>query len=63
MLSHHSFGGEYSFSLRSRRRDWIQSNFAAVLAMDLYFASVADRETVGCFLELHEVKFEPRKTE
>jgi len=52
MLSHHSFDGEDSFNPRSRRRDWIQSNSVAVLAMDLYSASVDDRETVGCFLEL-----------
>jgi hypothetical protein len=63
MLSHHSFGGEYSFSLRSRRRDWIQSNFAAVFATDLYSSSVDDWETVGCFLEHHEIKSEPRKTQ
>jgi hypothetical protein len=32
-----------------------------VLATDLYSASVEERETVGCFLELDEIKFEPRK--
>ena len=27
----------------------------------LYSASVDDRDTVGCFLELHEIKFGPKK--
>jgi len=34
-----------------------------VLATDLYSTSVEDRKMVGCFLELHEIKFEPRKTQ
>jgi hypothetical protein len=34
-----------------------------VLATTVYSASVEERETVGCFLELHEIKFELRKTQ
>jgi hypothetical protein len=63
MLSHHSFGGEGKFIPRSRSRDCIQTNSAAVFTTDLYSASVDDRETVGCFLGLHEMIFEPRKTQ
>jgi hypothetical protein len=40
MLSHQSFGGEDSLIPRSRRRDWIQSNSAAVLVTDLYSNNV-----------------------
>jgi hypothetical protein len=34
-----------------------------VLATNLYSASVEERETVGYFLELNEIMFEPRKTQ
>jgi hypothetical protein len=27
----------------------------------LYSASIDDRDTMGCFLELHEIKFGPKK--
>jgi hypothetical protein len=63
MLSYQIFGGEGSFSLRSRKRDSIKSNSAIVFAMDFYSTSVEDREIVGCFLELQEIKLEPRKTQ
>jgi hypothetical protein len=32
------------------------------LAIDLYSALVLDLETVGCFLALHKIKFDPRNT-
>ena len=35
---------------------------AAPLAKALYSASVLDLETVGCFLELHETRFDPTNT-
>jgi hypothetical protein len=38
-------------------------DFSNVLATALYSASVEERETVGCFLEFHKIRFEPRKTQ
>ena len=32
-------------------------------AMALYFDSAEDRETVCCFLDFHEIKDSPRKTQ
>jgi len=34
-----------------------------VFAIDLYSASVLNLETVGCFLELQEMRFDPRNTQ
>jgi hypothetical protein len=31
-------------------------------AKDLYSASLLDLETVACFLELHDIKLDPRNT-
>jgi hypothetical protein len=33
---------------------------AVAFTIDLYSASVLDRETVGCFLEHQEIKLEPK---
>jgi len=63
MLSHHSLGVEDREIPSSRRSAWIQKSSAVVLATDLYSAFVEERETVGCFLEFHEIKFEPKKTQ
>jgi hypothetical protein len=63
MLSLHDVGGEERTPPRSRSKDCIHNNYAIVFARDLYFASVLDLETVGCFLELHEIKLEPKKTQ
>jgi hypothetical protein len=63
MLSHQSFGGLGRETPSSWRREQSQSNYAAVLATNLYSASVEDLDTVGCFLELQEIKLLPRKTQ
>jgi hypothetical protein len=34
---------------------------ATALANALYFASILDLDTVGCFLVLQEIRFQPRK--
>lgn len=38
-----------------------QMSSPAVLAKDLYLASVEDITTVGCFLADHEITFDPKK--
>jgi hypothetical protein len=57
MLSHQSFGGLGRGTLSSWRREQSQNNSVAVLATDLYSASVEGLDTVGCFLELQEIKW------
>jgi hypothetical protein len=61
MLSHHNFGVDVRETPSSRRRAVIHISYAVVLATGLYSASVEDRETIGCLLELQEIRFEPRK--
>jgi hypothetical protein len=39
-----------------------QITSAVALAKDLYSASVLDLDTVACFLELQDIRFDPRKT-
>src|ERR1044072_4918155 len=60
MLSHRILGGRKGI-LSSCKRDWTHSISAAVLAKLLYSASVLDLATKVCFLELHEIKFGPKK--
>ena len=61
MLSHHNVGGG-NIILSSRKRDVIQINSELALTSALYFASVLDHATVGCFLELQETRLSPRYT-
>ena len=34
-----------------------------VVAIDLYYASVEDLETISCFFDLQEIKASPRNTQ
>jgi hypothetical protein len=45
---------------KSQSREDTQLSLAAVLATDLYFASVEERATVFYFLELQEIRLRPR---
>jgi hypothetical protein len=44
----------------SLRRDWSHITSATALAIDLYSASVLERDTVGCFLALQEIGLDPK---
>ena len=59
MLSHHNVGDGKTIR-SSWRSELIQSNSEVALAIALYSASVLDRATLGCFLELQETKLLPR---
>jgi hypothetical protein len=63
MLSHHKIGGWETWILNSNKRDINHDNFALVFASALYSTSVFDRATIACFLQLHETRFFPRKTQ
>ena len=59
MLSHQRIGaGKEIFS--SRRRELIHMSSEEALATALYSASVLDRATIGCFLELQEMRLQPK---
>jgi hypothetical protein len=58
-LSHHNMGILLSHTSSSHNRDCIHMIFATAFAKALYSASVLDLETVGCFLTLQEIKFDP----
>jgi hypothetical protein len=63
MLSQYRSGARGRETQSSRRRDWIQINSAEAFARALYSDSVLERDIVGYFLELHEIKFLPRNTQ
>ena len=61
MLSHQRTvedGGGWPSSVR---REWSHLTSAAALARALYSASVLERATVACFLQLQEIRFLPKK--
>ena len=63
MLSHQRIGEVDLERPSSRRRDWSHLTSAAALESALYSTSVLDRATVAYFLQLHEIKLRPRKTQ
>ena len=62
ILSHHSLAALGQLILSSYSKIWIHITSAVALAIALYSDSVLDLDTVGCFLELQDTKFDPRKT-
>lgn len=57
-LSHQSVAADGLHTLSSLSN--IQMISAVALAIALYSASVLDLETVACFLELQEIKLDPK---
>ncbi len=49
--------------LSSNSNDFNQDNSAAAFAKALYSDSVLDLETVGCFLDAHDNRLQPRKVQ
>ena len=60
-LSHHKTGTRCCATPSSLSSDSTQMGSVAPLARALYSASVLDLEIVGCFFELHEIRFGPTK--
>ena len=63
MLSHQRIGEVELEKPSSRSRDWSYFTSATALASALYSASMLDRATVACFLQLQEIKLRPKKTQ
>jgi hypothetical protein len=63
ILSQKRAGADGKKTPSSESKDWSHVSSAAALAIALYSDSVLDQETVGCFLELQEIRFVPRKTQ
>ena len=61
MLSHQRTCGDAHDCPSSCRRDWSHFTSAAAFARALYSASVLERATVTCFLQLQEMRFVPKK--
>ena len=61
-LSHHKMVVRCCDTPSSLSSDSTQMASAAPFAKALYSASVLDLETVGYFLALHEIRFEPTNT-
>ena len=59
MLSHHKIRLRYKGKPSSVSMDLNQVSSAAALAIALYSASVLLRATVGCCLQLQEIKLDP----
>ena len=60
MLSHHKRGEGETRKPSSKSREVSQDISAAVLAKALYSASVPERATIACFLQLQEMRLVPR---
>ena len=62
-LSHRILIGVETGTSKSLSRHLIQETSHVVSARDLYSASVEDLETTFCFLDCHEMRLLPRKTQ
>ena len=61
-LSHYSRAAEGCWTFNSINNLWTHIISAVASASALYSASVLERETVACFLVLHEIGLQPRNT-
>ena len=61
MLSHQKTSEDENDCPSSCKRDWSHLTLAAALARALYFASMLERATMACFLQLQEMRFLPKK--
>jgi hypothetical protein len=62
-LSQHRIEGDFRNTPSSFSKDWIHINSAVALARALYSDSVLALEMVGCFLDAHDNKLQPRKVQ
>jgi hypothetical protein len=63
ILSQYNIGGDFRNTPSSFIKDWIHINSAVIFAKTLYSDSVLDLETVGCFLDAHDNRLQPRKVQ
>ena len=60
-LSENKVGGNYTGTRRSNNNDFINCNSIVAVTIARYSASVEERATVSCFVELQEIGLTPRK--
>lgn len=62
-LSHHITGALRSLICGSFSNDKIQVISAVTRSKHLYSAPVLDQDTMCCFLDCHDIRFDPRRTQ
>ena len=60
-LSDNRLGGDYTGTRSFDNNDFTNCSLAAVAVMTRYSASVEERATMHCFIELQEIGLAPRK--